>query len=211
MQAGVLKMSELHDQKKAVFPATTMPDSDWWQALWPDPGDVLKKIGLGPAMTALDLCCGDGLFTVPMSFLLGGKVFALDLDAEMLTLAKRAVEKADAPSCDWLHGDARDIARLVPQQVDAVFIANTFHGVPEQLQMAQCAFDVLKPQGMFAIVNWHVLPREQTTVMGQPRGPRHDMRMSPDKVRNIVEPAGFSFEHTVELSPYHYGAIFRKP
>jgi predicted methyltransferase len=48
------------------FPATTMPDADWWQALWPDPGTVLAEMGVEPGMVAVDLCCGDGLFTVPL-------------------------------------------------------------------------------------------------------------------------------------------------
>ena len=26
-----------------LFPATAMPDPDWWQALWPRPGEVIAK------------------------------------------------------------------------------------------------------------------------------------------------------------------------
>jgi hypothetical protein len=48
------------------FAATTMPDADWWQALWPDPGKVLVEMGVEPGMVAVDLCCGDDLFTVPL-------------------------------------------------------------------------------------------------------------------------------------------------
>lgn len=28
-----------------LFPATIMPDRDWWHALWPDPEAVLRTIG----------------------------------------------------------------------------------------------------------------------------------------------------------------------
>jgi hypothetical protein len=54
------------------------------------------------------------------------------------------------------------------------------------------------------------LPREQTTVLDKPRGPKTEMRMSPDDVRAVVEPAGFRLADLVELSPYHYGVVFRK-
>ena len=48
-----------------LFPATIMPDSDWWHALWPDPEAVLKAVGIKPDMQVVDLCCGDGHFTKP--------------------------------------------------------------------------------------------------------------------------------------------------
>jgi hypothetical protein len=34
------------------------------------------------------------------------------------------------------------------------------------------------------------------------------MRMSPDDTRLVVEPAGFALEQIVEVSPFHYGAVF---
>ena len=45
------------------FPATSMPDADWWQALWPDPPKILLEMGVESGAVAIDLCCGDGLFT----------------------------------------------------------------------------------------------------------------------------------------------------
>ena len=48
-----------------------MPDREWWQALWPDPGRVLEDVGVGDGMRVVDLCCGDGYFTVPMAQLVG--------------------------------------------------------------------------------------------------------------------------------------------
>ncbi len=192
-----------------LFPATAMPDKDWWQALWPDPLSVLRKMGFKPGMNAIDLCCGDGLFTVPMTKLLDGRLYAVDLDQEMLIIAQKAVQEAGGPNCVWLTGDARDLVGLVSEKVDHVFIANTFHGVPDQTGLSLGVRDVLKPGGRFLIVNWHVRPREETPVLGKPRGPRQDMRMSPDDVRTVVEPAGFELVETVELPPYHYGAIFK--
>ena len=50
----------------ALFPATIMPDKDWWQTLWPDPEAVLRSVGIEPEMNVVDLCCGDGHFTRPM-------------------------------------------------------------------------------------------------------------------------------------------------
>ncbi len=192
-----------------TFAATAMPDADWWQALWPNPLQVLKDVGFRAGMSAIDLCCGDGRFTTPMSILLDGKVYGVDLDPAMLRIARQAIADVNAPKVTWIEADARDLGHLIAEKVDIVLIANTFHGVPDQTAMAQGAVDVLQPGGAFVVVNWHVLPREDTPVLGQPRGPRFDMRMSPENVWEVVEPSGLVYEKTVELPPYHYGAIFR--
>ena len=162
-------------------------------------------------MTVVDLCCGDGHFTAPLAELVNGKVYALDIDPEMLNQARSEVTRRGASVIEWLCADARDIAELIPHEIDYVLIANTFHGVPDKTALAQTVARVLKPGGRFAIVNWHRLPREQTTVLDKPRGPNTEMRMSPDDVRAVVEPAGFQLTDLVELPPYHYGAIFEKP
>lgn len=49
------------------------------------------------------------------------------------------------------------------------------------------------------------------TVLDQPRGPETDLRMEPEDVRAVVEPAGFVFERIVDVGPYHYGVIFTNP
>lgn len=90
-------------------------------------------------------------------------------------------------------------------------IANTFHGVPDPTALARSAADMLETDGLFVVINWQARAREETVISGQPRGPHSDMRMSPEQVRKTVEPAGLCFEDVIELPPYHYAAIFRKP
>lgn len=195
--------------KDAIFPATAMPDRDWWSVLWPNPDATLRALGIIPDMTVLDLCCGDGWFTAPLAKLTGGKVYALDLDPGMLARAKEEVARAGATVAGWIEGDARDLPSLLPEKVDFVLIANTFHGVPDQTAMAKAVASILKPGGRFAIVNWHATPREETPVLGQPRGPRTELRMAPKQTRSVVEPAGFELHELLDLPPYHYGAVFR--
>ncbi len=86
-------------------------------------------------------------------------------------------------NCDFVAGDAYDIARLWKRPVDFVFLANAFHGVPDQPRLARSVRDALKRSGRFAIVNWHPRAREETTVLGEPRGPRTELRMPPRTVK----------------------------
>lgn len=192
-----------------IFPATLMPDPDWWHDLWPDPDGVARALGIEPGMTVADLGCGDGYFTAALARQAArGRVVALDIDPAMLEKAKAACQ--GATNCDWLLGDAMELKRLAPGPFDYVLMANTFHGVPDKTALAREVAAVLRPQGRFAIVNWHPIPREQTPVLGQPRGPATALRLSADQTRATVEPAGFELANLVEFPPYHYAAIFSR-
>jgi ubiquinone/menaquinone biosynthesis C-methylase UbiE len=191
-----------------VFPATSMPDRTWWAALWPHPEDVLQAVGIEPGMRVLDLCCGDGYFTAPLAKLVEGKVIALDIDCDMLGRAKAEVARVGASVHQWICADAMMLAAEVTEPLDFVLIANTFHGVPDQKGLARAVSSVLRVGGGFAVINWHPARREETPVLGKPRGPRAEMRVSPEEVAAVVERAGFRLRKVVELPPYHYASLF---
>ena len=191
------------------FQGTEMPDTGWWEALWPDPAKVLASTGLTGGADAIDLCSGDGWFTLPMAKV-ARHVFAIDIDRKLLNTARAYLEKSGVSNCDLIEGDAYDVARLVPRPVDFVFLANAFHGVPEPTLLARAVAAALKPGGRFAIVNWHKRPREETTILGEPRGPATALRMTPEATAAVVEPAGLKLREIVDVPPYHYGAIFEK-
>ena len=187
-----------------------MPDPGWWEALWPDPAKVLRDTGVAPGMDVVDLCCGDGWFTFPLAGI-ARRVVAIDIDAALLDAAKvRIAERGGAPNCTFVEADAYKIANFVQDKVDHVFLANAFHGVPDKPRLARAVHDVLKPGGLFAIVSWHARPREQTMVLGEPRGPATELRMTPDQTIACVEPGGLKSRKMVEVSPYHYGAVFER-
>lgn len=196
---------------RGFFLGTAMPDPDWWQALWPRPDEALAKFGIESDAEAVDLCCGDGLFTIPLARM-ARHVVAIDLDPEMVELARARAKAAGVTNCAFIVGDAYDLGELVtPKSEDFVLIANTFHGVPDKARLARAVVTVLRPGGRFVVVNWHQRPREETIVLGQPRGPRTEMRMTAQAVTAAVAPAGLRSIQVIELPPYHYAAIFQRP
>jgi ubiquinone/menaquinone biosynthesis C-methylase UbiE len=158
----------------------------------------------------IDLCSGDGWFTLQIAKIVSHAI-AVDIDPKLLDLAKLRVAESGFTNCDFVESNAYDIAELMPQPVDFVFLANAFHGVPERTRLARAVANTLKSGGRFAIVNWHARPREETTILGVPRGPLTELRMSPETTVAAVVPGGFSLDRIVELPPHHYGAIFEKP
>jgi SAM-dependent methyltransferase len=188
------------------FQGTEMPDAGWWEALWPDPAGVLTAVGVGSGMDVIDLCSGDGWFTLQIAKI-AKHVFAVDIDRNLLRLARHRLTECGLANCDFIEGDAYDVATCVLRPVDIVFLANAFHGVPDRARLARAVRDALRPRGRFAIVNWHRRPREETMVLGEPRGPKSELRLTPDQTIAAVEAGGLQFVRLVEVPPYHYGVI----
>lgn len=186
-----------------------MPTAGWWEALWPDPAGVLASVGLKPDMEVIDLCSGDGWFTLQIAKV-ARHVAAIDIDPTLLEVAQVRLKESGLSNCSFIAGDAYDIARLWPEPVDLVFMANAFHGVPDPARLATAVKAALKPSGRFAIVNWHARPREVTTILGEPRGPKTELRLTPEKTIEAVKVDGLKFLTLVEIPPYHYGAIFER-
>ena len=191
------------------FKGTEMPTAGWWEALWPDPAGVLAQVGVKAGMDVVDLCSGDGWFTLQIGKV-AGRVTAIDIDRALLDLARVRLAEGGIANCTFVEGNAYDIDKLVAQPAELVFMANAFHGVPERTRLARAVADALRTRGHFAIINWHARLREETPILGEPRGPATELRMTPEATRAAVEPAGFKLSRVVELAPYHYAAIFEK-
>ena len=186
-----------------------MPTAGWWEALWPDPAGVLAAVGLKPDMEVIDLCSGDGWFTLQIARV-ARHVTAIDIDPHFLEVARHRLSENGVTNCDFVTGDAYELSKLVPGPVDFVYMANAFHGVPDKSRLARAVGATLKPDGIFAIVNWHQRPREETTVLGEPRGPKTELRLSPEQTVAAVEAGGLKLIRVIDVPPYHYGAVFAR-
>ncbi len=196
------------DKPHGFFEGTEMATGGWWEVLWPDPAEVLAKVGLRAGMDVIDLCAGSGWFTLQIAKR-ARSVVAIDIDRDLLDMARHRLMESGIGNCEFVVGDAYDIAGLAPPS-DLVFMANAFHGVPDRLRLAKAVRSALKPGGNFAIVNWHKRPREETVVLGEPRGPKSELRISPDETIRSVEGSGLACVKIVELPPYHYGVVFQQ-
>ena len=191
------------------FEGTETPAAGWWEALWPDPAQVLTAVGVTPEMAVVDLCAGDGWFTLHIARR-ARRVVAIDIDLGTPDVARLRLAEGGVTNCDYVAGDAYEVATLVPAPVDFVFLANAFHGVPDRPRLSRAVRASLFPGGRFAVVNWHRRPREETVILGEPRGPRTELRMTSNRRSRPSNWAGLKLSRLIELPPYHYAAIFQR-
>ena len=189
-----------------LLPGTAMSDGRWWHALWPDPDLTLRRIGVRPAGRAVDLCCGDGWF-IPALARLADETMGVDLDRRLLALAVARAEREAVSGCRFVGGDALDLSSLLDEPADLVLLANTLHGLADRAALLRVIAANLTAQGRIIVVNWHRWPRERTIVLGQPRGPRSNLRMTPSELHHAAASAGLETERLVELPPYHFALV----
>ena len=204
-------MSHVSVQGAQQYPGTSMPDRDWWSALWPNPEAMLRGLGAAAGHRALDVCCGDGYFTVPLARLTAPAItVGVDLDGDALALARRDAEEARVENVSLLHASACDLGGLVDGRFDFVLIASTIHGVPEPLSMMRSVVSLMNPGARLAVVNWHALARGKCEVLGAPRGPKPTLRMAPMALRRLADATGLTEIAYLDVGPYHYACVFER-
>jgi SAM-dependent methyltransferase len=127
--------AELYDRVRPGYPAALFDD-------------LAGLAPLGPGHRILEIGCGTGQATVPLARY-GGRVVAVELGAEMASVARRnldgqpAVEVVVAPFEDW---------PLPAEPFDVVFSATAFHWIDPSVRVAKAAA-ALRPGGVLATVN----------------------------------------------------------
>ncbi|HSM93912.1 MAG TPA: class I SAM-dependent methyltransferase [Anaeromyxobacteraceae bacterium] len=147
------------------------PVCPWWLAytfdnplrrLLHDPA-VLLAAFVGPGMTAVDLGCGMGHFTLGLARLVGdaGKVVAVDVQERMLGRVRRRVERAGLASRVRLHQAGREALQLrVPADFALAFWM--VHEVPDRAAFLREVAALLKPGARLFVAEprGHVGPEE---------------------------------------------------
>lgn len=104
-------------------------------------------------MTALDVGCGPGFFTIPMAHLVGvsGRVIAVDLQQGMLDRLQRKIAGSDLETRIDLHRcDADTIG--ISGHVDFALLFYMIHEIPEKSKFFNEMVHVIKRNGQVLVV-----------------------------------------------------------
>jgi len=182
-----------------------IPDEEMWAGFF-NPEQILQKLGLISATgDMVEFGCGYGTFTIPAARIVTSTVYAIDIEAEMVSIAARKARQAGLDNVRTLLRDfVAEGTGLASGSVDYVMLFNILHTEHPELLLNE-ASRILIPNGRLAIIHWNY---DATT----PRGPSMEIRPRPEQCRAWAEAAGFKLQPPglIALPPYHYGFLLNK-
>lgn len=124
-------------------------------------------LGVSSDQSIADMVSGNGYFTLPVAELVGdAPVYAIDVEEGLLEELSATAESRDLSTITCIHDDAWNLAAVLPERVDVILIANTFHGVEDKDAFVKQVSESLRPGGQCLIVNWHDLPKAELQTQG---------------------------------------------
>ena len=180
-----------------------MPERDKWEMFF-YPNKILTTLGLDRQVNDVaEFGCGYGTFTIPAAKIIKGKIYALDIEPDMIRLTgeeaqKHGLSNIEAVQRDFMTGGSG----LSDESVDYVMLFNILH-LENPVALLREANRVLEKNGKIGVIHWNY---DRST----PRGPSMDIRPRPEQCIEWAKQAGFSEPKQFDLKPYHYGIVMSK-
>ncbi|MGJ9384614.1 class I SAM-dependent methyltransferase [Salipaludibacillus sp. CF4.18] len=182
--------------------ADKLIDPKRFELLQPD--KVIDSLGLREGDTVADLGAGNGFFTIPLAEKTKSKVYAVDIEPDMLSLLKERSEQMNSniTNIHYVVSDLEEI-KLESHSIDKAISSLVLHEVPNLQKALHEIKRILRPGGQLFIIEWEAVESEM--------GPPLHERIGSDEMIEIVKERGFEVERTLEKdSIYGLSATLRK-
>ncbi|MEM7469228.1 MAG: class I SAM-dependent methyltransferase [Pseudomonadota bacterium] len=164
---------------------------------------LIDALPLNPDMVVADIGAGSGYFSIPIAKRLpAGKVLAIDIQAEMLTIIKHKCAALGINNIELVRSSAAD-PKLPQDRVDLALLVDAYHEFEFPKEMTLGIFRGLKSGGRVVLVEYRA---EDPSV---PILRLHKMSEAQAKKEWLA--AGFEFEKNLSVLPQQHIFIFRKP
>jgi SAM-dependent methyltransferase len=183
-----------------------MPDDAYWETFF-NPCCILERLDCrGACGDVVEFGCGYGTFTIPAAQLITGRVFAFDIELDMVAESAR---RADESGLSNVVAERRDFVAagtgLPDESVGYAMLFNILH-IENPVNLLREARRVLIPGGLAGVIHWR-------SDVPTPRGPSLAIRPKPVTCRDWGEQAGLEFVRYEPLSccSWHWGLVMRRP
>ena len=184
----------------------------WQGASWLERGErereertdlLVPALELKPGMQVADVGAGTGYFTWRMARAVapGGRVYATDVQPEMISLLKRSMAERGVDNVLPVAATARD-AGLAPASLDLALLVDVYHELEYPFEVIAGLVRALKPGGRLVLVEYRA---------EDPQVPIREVhKMSVAQVRREMLPHALQWEKAIDLLPWQHVLVFRK-
>jgi ubiquinone/menaquinone biosynthesis C-methylase UbiE len=180
-----------------------MPEREMWERFF-DPVKILTMLGINSQTgDVAEFGCGYGTFTIPAAKIIKGKIYAMDIEPEMIRITREEAKKNGLSNVQTVLLDfITEGSGLKDGSVDYAMLFNILH-LEKPMVLINEARRILKAGGKLGIIHWNYDP-------ATPRGPSINIRPKPEDCIKWAEEAGFRNPIRYDLKPYHYGIVLEK-
>lgn len=178
--------------------------------MFSDPEKNVLEFGFIPGQRVVDLGSGSGHYAVALSKLLGesGRVYAVDIEEEMLVRLKNESLKAGIKNIDVIWGDIEKIGgtKLKDGLAHGAVFSNILFQLGDLPQAILEAKRVVMKGGRICVVEWADLTFLSGVLAEHKREPVGEAR-----AKELFTQAGLTFERAFDAGEHHYGHIYKLP
>lgn len=168
-----------------------------------EPAKLMNALGLKKGMTVCDLGCGNGFYTLKLAQAVGpeGKVYAQDIQSEMLDLLKDRVEKSELKTVEPVLGTVADTC-LPEGKMDLILLVDVYHEIDRPVQMLASIRKSLADKGRLVLVEFRA---------EDPKVPIKKLhKMSKAQIRKELSANGFKVVEEFDGLPWQHVMFFEK-
>ncbi len=116
---------------------------------------ILERLAIAPGSVVGDIGSGGGFFAMEFARIVGdgGKVFAVDIDPNLLEYVRGRLRSSGVLNVECVPGDSPGCS-LPSESCDLLFMRNVFHHIAEPAVFFRNMRRSLKPKGRFAVIEW---------------------------------------------------------
>ena len=165
-----------------------------------NPTETLIKIGVNENPTICDIGAGTGIFTIAASELTENKVYALEINPDMLSLINEKAKSNNISNIELVAVE-NDYFDITTNSIDIAIVVTVFHEIQNKPTFLSEVMRILKPTGKVAFIEFH----NRVTPMGPP--PAH--RIGIDDLKQTLTNNCFIEIGRFDLGENFYCAVFQ--
>ena len=166
------------------------------------PREAIKALKIKEGESIADVGAGSGYYTVLLARAVGerGRVYATDVQPEMLELIKRKVARDQLSNVEVILG-SEDDPRLPAGALDLILMVDVYHELARPQTMLRALKRVLRPGGRLVLIEFR---KESPDVPI-----REEHKMSVAEARAELEAEGYKFDKVIDVLPWQHILVFR--
>ena len=166
-----------------------------------DTQTLLNALHVKPGQTVCDMGCGNGYYTLELARMVGqrGKVLAVDIQPEMLSLLNQRAAKADIENIEPILGTLID-PKLPAASLDVILLVDVYHEFSHPEHMLRAMRDSLKPKGRLVLVEFRLEDPEVPIKLLH--------KMSKKQILKELLPNGFKLVEQFDELPWKHVMFF---